>query len=153
MKCLEHHFNERHSEPTTDITNRLDEETSTIWNMYNSADAEDIRLTANESDLQFTDQDIMATIGSLRRKGSSGFDQISDEMFKQLPSHFHGMLTRAYNNLFQGAHWGNDWKIPRTLCFNKSDGSAPTTNQLRPISILPAFSKIYERLFLLRFNK
>ena len=152
MKCLEHHFTERYSEPTSDVTNKLYEEANAIWNMYNTADVEDIRLAANEFDLQFTEQDIKATIGSLKRKGSSGFDQISNEMVKHLPSHFHGLLTRAYNGLFHGAHWGKSWKTARTLCFNKSDSSAPTTNQIRPISILPAFSKIYERLFLLRFN-
>ena len=62
------------------------------------------------------------------------------------------MLTLAYNELFRAAHWGIEWKMARTICLNKDDNPAPTTNQLRPISMLPTFSKIYERLFLLRFN-
>ncbi|CAF2519912.1 unnamed protein product [Rotaria sp. Silwood2] len=48
--------------------------------------------------------------------------------------------------------WRKEWKIARTICLNKSDNHAPTPNQLRPISMLPTFSKIYERLFLIRFN-
>ncbi|CAF3419842.1 unnamed protein product [Rotaria socialis] len=65
-------------------------------------------------------------------------------MVKLLPVQYHIVLGEAY--------WGKEWKTARTICLNKNDNPAPTTNQLRPISMLPTFSKIYEKLFLLRFH-
>ncbi|CAF1277970.1 unnamed protein product [Rotaria magnacalcarata] len=55
--------------------------------------------------------------------------------------------------MFRNAFWDNSWKQARTICLNKVDNPAPSTNQLRPISLLPTFSEIYEKLFLLKFDK
>ncbi|CAM2719395.1 unnamed protein product [Rotaria socialis] len=73
-------------------------------------------------------------------------------MIKLLPVQYHIVLAETYNNLFRTADWGKHWKTARTICLNKIDTPAPTTNQLRPISMLPIFSKIYRKLFLLRFH-
>lgn len=62
------------------------------------------------------------------------------------------LLADEYNVLFSEVHWGESWKQSRTICFNKVDNPAPMTNQLRPISLLPIFGKIYERLFLIKFK-
>jgi hypothetical protein len=43
-------------------------------------------------------------------------------------------------------------RYPRAICFNKSDTAASTTNEIWPIAMLPTFSKLYERLFLIRLN-
>ncbi|CAF1941723.1 unnamed protein product [Rotaria magnacalcarata] len=74
-------------------------------------------------------------------------------MIKEIPEHFHVILPHAYSQLFSAVNWDNEWKLARTICLNKSDNPVPTTNQLRPISMLPVFSKVYEKLFLLRFNR
>ena len=60
-----------------------------------------------------------------------------------MPEGLHELLALAYNRLFQFAFWGDEWKRARVICLNKTD---------KPISILPAFNKIYERLFLNFFN-
>ncbi|CAF3137196.1 unnamed protein product, partial [Rotaria sp. Silwood2] len=152
VKCLSHHFTERHSLSSLNMTNTLDKEADELWKLFSSADTNDIELVLTQSDLKFNEQDIKNTIRSLKNKSSSGFDQVSNKMIKLLPTHYHGMLTHAYNVLFRYAHWGKEWKMARTICLNKSDNPAPMTNQLRPISMLPTFSKIYERLFLIGFN-
>ncbi|CAF4437595.1 unnamed protein product [Rotaria socialis] len=123
-----------------------------VWKLYSLADIDDIELTSSQSDLKFSVQDIKGAIRSLRSKKSSGFDQVSNIMIKLLPEHYHALLTQAYNDLFRNAQWGSEWKTARTICLNKSENPAPTTNQLRLISMLSIFSKIYERLFLTRFN-
>ncbi|CAF1492317.1 unnamed protein product [Rotaria magnacalcarata] len=104
------------------------------------------------SDLKFSVQDIKDAIRSLRSKKSSGFDQVSNTMIRLLPEHYHALLTQAYNDLFRNAQWGSEWKTARNICLNKSENPAPITDQLRPISMLPTFSKIYEKLFLTKFN-
>ena len=62
------------------------------------------------------------------------------------------LLANSFNKLFKQAYWGESWKQARTVCFNKSNCPASSTNQLRSISLLPIFGKIYERLFLSKFN-
>ncbi|CAF2070985.1 unnamed protein product [Rotaria magnacalcarata] len=152
VKNLAQHFTERHARPELNMSNTTDREANELWQLYSAADQDDIRLISKQSDLRFNEQDIKNVIQSLKNKNSSGFDQVSNKMIKGLPTHFHAMLTQAYNELFSSAYWGSEWKIARTICLNKSDNPAPTTSQLRPISMLPVFSKIYEKLFLLRFN-
>jgi hypothetical protein len=91
-------------------------------------------------------------IRSLNSKSSSSFDKVSNLMVKSIPGKFCPTLVESYNALFGSATWGTEWKQARTVCFNKVDKAAPTPNQLRPISLFPVLTKIYERLFLLRFN-
>ncbi|CAF4534831.1 unnamed protein product, partial [Rotaria sp. Silwood2] len=142
VKNLAQHFAERHVQAELNMANTLDREANELWQLYNTADKNDIRLISKQSDLQFNEQDIKNTIRSLKNKNSSGFDQMSNKMIKELPAHFHVMLTHAYNDLFRSAHWGSEWKVARAICLNKSDNPVPTTNQLRPISMLPVFKSV-----------
>ena len=89
----------------------------------------------------------------MKSKNSAGYDNVSNKMIKVLPSEYIKLLVDSYNDLFTEAYWGERWKISKTICFNKVDNPAPSTNQLRPISLLPIFGKIYERLFILRFSR
>ncbi|CAF4742888.1 unnamed protein product [Rotaria sp. Silwood1] len=140
VKCLNLHFTERHSQPLLNMLDILDKDADELWKLYSLADKEDIKLVSSQSDLQFSEQEIKNTIRSLKNKNSSGFDQVSNKMIKLLPAHYHVLLTHAYNELFRAAHWGKEWKMARTICLNKSDNPAPTTSQLRPISMLPTFN-------------
>ncbi|CAF2095552.1 unnamed protein product [Rotaria magnacalcarata] len=89
----------------------------------------------------------------MNSKNSSGFDLISNKMIKRLPESYAHILAPQYNDLFASAYWSKNWKRARTICFNKSDQSAPTTQQLRPISLLPVLGKVYERRFIMRFQR
>ena len=149
---LVHHFTERHEPPSLNINNQLDIDAYSLWNLFSSANLEDIQLVTSHADLLFNKQDIKCTIRSMKNKNSSGLDRVSNRMVKLLPSQYHELLASAYSVLFRSAFWESEWKRARTICLNKCDQPAPSTNQLRPISMLPTFSKIYERLFLLRFN-
>ena len=152
-RLLNQHIAARHSPPVRDVGTPLDKEAEEVWKTYAQADTEDVELVISQSDLVFSEQEIRSTIRAMKCKSSSGFDQVSNRMVKLLPAHYHKILENAYNRLFRSAHWGGEWKMARTICLNKCDSPTPTTSQLRPISMLPAFSKIYERLFLLRFNR
>ena len=121
--------------------------------MHTSLRSEHHELVSSQSDLRFNEAEVRNVLRALKMKHSSGFDKVSNRMIKLLPSHFHKVLTQAYNKLFESAHWSEQWKSARAICLNKCDSPAPTTNQLRPISLLPTLSKIYESLFLLRFNE
>ncbi|CAF1249995.1 unnamed protein product [Rotaria sordida] len=155
VKCLSHHFTERHSPPSMNMVNVHDREADELWKLYSLADKDDIKLISSQSDLQFDEQDITNTIRSLKNKNSFGFDQVSNKMVKLLPTHHHLLLAHAYNDLFRAAHWGKEWKTARTICLNKSDHPAPTANQLRPISLFPTFTfdKLWQQGLLLKLNR
>ena len=153
VECLTEHFTARHASPTLTVTNPLDKEADELWKYLTRVDLNPPESITDQNDLQYKEEDIKSAIRSLKNKNSSSFDQVSNKMVKLLPPNYYSLLTRAYNVLFSHAFWGVEWKIARTICLNKTNDPAPTTNQLRPISMLPTFSKIYERLFLTRFNK
>ncbi|CAF2120575.1 unnamed protein product [Rotaria magnacalcarata] len=133
--------------------NPTDKEALDLWELLDKANPEDIQLVNQCSDLKLTSEEVWQAIKSLKGKNSSGFDLISNKMIKNLPHNYSNILTKQYNALFSLSYWDKNWKQARTICFNKVDSPAPTTQQLRPISLLPVMGKIYERLFLLRFQK
>ena len=73
-------------------------------------------------------------------------------MIKLIPFEYYPMLIEQYNKLFSTVTWNKQWKCSRLLCFNKTNSPIPKISELRPINLLPVFYKIYEELFLLRFN-
>jgi hypothetical protein len=153
VDMLENHFTERHTLPNVDSSNQTVKEALQCWQVFRQAEEDDIDMVLCQSDLRFDVREVGQTISALKVKNSSGLDKVSNKMVKLLPVRYHGALTQAYNRLFRSAYWGKNWKTARTICLNKPNNPIPTTTQLRPISMLPVFSKIYERLFLLRFNQ
>ncbi|CAM4809500.1 unnamed protein product [Rotaria magnacalcarata] len=147
------HFTSRFTPPVTDMNVQTDKEAQELWNVLSKADHVDIQQACQNSDLKFSLEDIRGVIRGMNSKISSGFDRISNKMIKRLPEIYAHILAPQYNALFSSACWSKNWKQARTICFNKTDHPAPTTQQLRPISLLAVLGKIYERLFLLRFQK
>ena len=153
MSCLSHHFESRFAPPEMDSTKAIDNEANELWDSLEKVQPEQIRLAFQKSDLLFTTKEVWQVIKSLKGKNSSGFDLISNKMIKNLSESYADILKDQYNFLFATAYWDPSWKQARTICFNKVDNPAPTSQQLRPIALLPVLGKIYERLFLLRFKK
>jgi endonuclease/exonuclease/phosphatase (EEP) superfamily protein YafD len=153
LSHLKHHFATRFAKPNTDLNVQTDAEAHKLWEKLSQANPDDIQLACHESDLKFTPKEVWDVITAMKSKNSSGFDRISNKMIKQLPQDYAHILAFQYNALFATVHWSVSWKRARTVCFNKTDNPALSTQQLRPISLLPVLGKVYERLFLLRFQK
>ena len=152
LSHLTNHFTSRFTSPTINPNNKTDIEATALWNRLSDTDSTDIRSACSHSDLQFTTKELQNVLRTLKSKHSTGLDGISNTMIKLLPGCYAPILTAQYNDLFAEARWKNEWKQARTVCFNKADNPAPTTQQLRPISLLPVLGKVYERLFMLRFQ-
>ena len=150
---LTRHFTARFAAPDINLNSISDREAYKIWEDLSQAEPDDIQLVCQKSDLQFTPKEVWDVISSIKSKNSSSFDRICNRMIKQIPKPYAHILALRYNTLFASVFWSKSWKQARTICFNKSNSPAPTTQQLRPISLLPALAKVYERLFLLRFQK
>lgn len=146
------HFSARFAPPITDVNNITDREAQEVWDRLSQADPDCMYRACHQSDLKFNADDVKKAIAAMKAKNSAGFDHVSNKTVKALPLNYMKLLADSYNSLFEKAFCEESWKQARTICFNKSSSPAPSTNQLRPISLLPIFGKIYERLFLLKFN-
>ncbi|CAM2708417.1 unnamed protein product [Rotaria socialis] len=153
LNILYNQFSKRFTAPTLNPNNTLDTLTTALWSKLSNADQNDIELVCINSDLNFNINDLRSIIKTLKSTNSSSFDEITNNIVKNIPESYYSIIISAYNSLFRNASWDVSWKQARTICLNKVTDPAPTTNQLRPISLLPTFSKLYEKLFLLKFNK
>ncbi|CAF1341898.1 unnamed protein product, partial [Rotaria sp. Silwood1] len=151
---LQQHFENRFASPNLDISNKTDINANDLWQRLTTVKNDNsIQEQVKYSNLTFTTQDLHSIIKSLANKKFSSFDRISNQMIKLVPTAYYPMLINNYNKLFASARWDRQWKCSRLLCFNKVLSPVPKTSQLRPINLLSVFSKIYEKLFLLRFHQ
>ena len=155
ISCLQDHFEKRFASPLLNLQDKTDAEASTFWQEPTRISTNQLLIQdyMNDSDLKFNVQDLQNIIKSLANKASSSFDRISNQTIKLIPTEYYQLLIDQYNILFKSARWEPEWKCARLLCFNKVDSPVPKPSQLRPINLLPVFSKLYEKLFLLKFNK
>ena len=96
-----------------------------------------------ESDL--LDSELEDAFKSLEINKSPGHDEISSNVIKKVSEQIFGPLKHVfYLSLKQGI-FPDQLKISKVLPFYKSDDESLTSNY-RPISILPVFSKMLERI-------
>ena len=90
-------------------------------------------------------EEVFKAIKTLRSDCSTGADQIPTTFVKLVADNLAGPLTRIINGCITEAYFPKLCKIARVSPIPKVDN--PTTNdELRPISILPVLSKVFERL-------
>ena len=95
--------------------------------------------------------EILKIVHNLRPKTSCGFDNISPKLLKQTILHIVHPLCHIMNLSLSTATVPQKCKIAKVLPFFKSDNPHIFKNY-RPISLLPTFSKILERLVHNRLN-
>ena len=105
-----------------------------------------------------TIQEVIDITMSMKSKSSSGYDNLSSKLIKELIEHLAEPLTYIFNNSFLSGIFPNFYKIAKILPIFKS-GDKFDPNNYRPISLLPVFSKIFEKLiynrmldFILKYN-
>ena len=152
IDCLPDYVSTHFAPPTVNTNNTVDQEAQMVWDDLHQTNHYTIQEACIQSDLKFSANDVKKVISSLTTKNSVALDKVSNKMVKIMLQNYMDLVADAYNTFFKNAYSGKSWKQARTICFNKADYSASTTSQLRPISLLPIFGKIYERLFLLKFK-
>ncbi len=93
--------------------------------------------------------DIINITSKLKNKTSSGHDSISTKLLKATINEIIDPLTHIINQSFETGIVPKDMKIAKVIPIYKSSDKSLLKNY-RPISLLPAFSKIIEKLM---FNK
>lgn len=99
-----------------------------------------------------TSIEIFNIINALKAKTSCGYDEISPKLLKQSAQSISSPLTHIANISFTSGLFPKDMKKAKVVPIFKN-GNDSSFNNYRPISLLPAFSKIIERLMHRRLYK
>lgn len=86
----------------------------------------------------------------MKSKKAPGYDLITNEILKQLPRKGLIVLTRLINAAFKLRHVPSSWKVAEIIMLQKPGKSPNEVKSYRPISLLPAISKLFEKLLLKR---
>ena len=102
--------------------------------------------------LKFTNpSEIYKILKSLASKCSSGWDDIPQKVIKSSPFNVVRVLSHIFNLSIQEGVFPEKMKIAKVIPIFKK-GSKANVENYRPISLLPVFSKILERLMYVRLN-
>ena len=92
-----------------------------------------------------TSENVLQVIKNLRSDCSTGADQIPTCFIKMVAECLAVPLTYIINNCIAKAYFPKQWKIARVSPVPKIDNPV-SKDQLRPISVLPVLSKVFEKL-------
>jgi hypothetical protein len=94
--------------------------------------------------------EVMHIIKTLSSKKASGHDLISNFIVKNLPNKAVLFFTHIFNSLLRLSYFPNTWKHSNIILISKPDKPPQLPTCYRPISLLPTFSKIFEKILLKR---
>jgi hypothetical protein len=93
-----------------------------------------------------TSGEVLSIVKKLKNTKSPGYDHISNITVKNLPPKTIILLTYIFNAIFRPSYFPTTWKSALIITILKP-GKQPDMPELyRPISLLPTFGKIYEKL-------
>ena len=99
-----------------------------------------------------TPDEIISIVKTLKPKTSKGHDEISTKLIKDSIHHIAIPLAHVINLSISSGTVPSQMKIARIIPIFKS-GNAQLFNNYRPISILPSFSKILEKVMFKQVSK
>ncbi|KAL1137772.1 hypothetical protein AAG570_009468 [Ranatra chinensis] len=98
----------------------------------------------------FSPSDVTYAIQHLPLKKSPGYDLITGEILRHLPRRATLFLTYLYNAILRTTYFPLLWKFAHIKMIPKPNKLHTEPSAYRPISLLPIFSKLFEKLFLKR---
>jgi len=100
----------------------------------------------------FSPGEIIQCINSFPLRKSPGFDLITAEVARQFPKKAILMLTRIINAIIRLSYFPTQWKFSLIILIPKSKKPPHLLSSYRPISLLPFFSRLCEKLVLKRIH-
>ena len=106
---------------------------------------EDPPNTPGLSSLQFTSEEVVKAIGSMRTNSATGYDGISYLALKMTRDSIKDCLTTLFNACMSRGIMPITWKKANLTPIHKKNSLSDVQNY-RPISLLSCLSKVIERL-------
>jgi len=97
-----------------------------------------------------TPAEVSNIIKNLKNNKSPGHDQISNKIIKNLPPKSIIWLTYIFNALLRLSYFPPTWKNSIIITILKPGKPSNNPSSYRPISLLPAFGKMFEKIILKR---
>ena len=95
--------------------------------------------------------EVLNELHSLRSDCSTGPDDIPAKLLKLVAEYVTSPLTNIINSLLVNRQFPSAWKVA-CICAIPQGNEVWSEQDLRPISILPVMSKVYERLIFRQIN-
>ena len=99
------------------------------------------------SSVKFENKDIINVIKALYPCKANGYDDISIRILKICDSTIVKPLTIVFKNCISQGIFPDNWK-KSNICPIHKKGDKQIVNYYRPVSLLPIYGKIFERLIL-----
>ena len=96
--------------------------------------------------------DVIHIIDHLPLRKAPGFDLVTAEVLRHLPRKAFIFLTYIFNSIFRTTYFPLVWKFSLIILIPKPNKPATDPTSYRPISLLPLFSKIFEKILLKRLS-
>lgn len=101
----------------------------------------------------FTPEEVIHEILNVKPQKAPGYDLITGSILKQLPKKGIILLTTIYNSMLRLSYYPLMWKFAHIVMIHKPCKQMNVVSSYRPISLLPALSKLFEKLLLKRIRK
>ncbi len=92
------------------------------------------------------EEEILKIITAMKPKISTGHDNMSNYILKIIKYEICKPITHIINHAIQNDSFPQKWKIAKVIPLYKGKGSKEDLSNYRPISLLPTFSKIIEKI-------
>ncbi len=93
-----------------------------------------------------TEESVLKIVQGLKNKHSTGFDDISNKLLKEIMPEVLKPLTHVINMAIEKKEFPNELKIAKVVPIFKNKGENADTGSYRPISLLPTISKVLEKI-------
>jgi len=100
----------------------------------------------------FSPAEVEHCISTFPKKKSPGFDLITYEVARHLPRKTLILLTYIFNAILLLSYFPLQWKFSIIVVIPKPGKPPDSPTSYRPISLLPFFSKVLEKLILKRIT-
>ena len=95
---------------------------------------------------EVTQAEIKKILSGMKKKRSTGYDDLSNKLLKEISPEILQPLTYIINNAIKTRTFPNEMKIAKVIPIFKKKGAITDCGNYRPISLLPTISKILEKI-------
>jgi len=103
--------------------------------------------------MPFSVNEVQAAIRVLNPKKEPGYDLITNQVLQKLLEKGIRFITQFYNVVLRRGFFPPQWKVAQIIMIQKPGKPAELAESYRPINLLPALSKLVEKLLLSRLSE